>query len=968
MWPGEDQPGRPPGQAPQRPSGQPPRGPGQQGSGNGPGWPANDPPATAWPGGESGQDTTRRGWNGQGGPGGPRRPGAEGELEQTGAWTPSFDDEDAATTAGAGEGGRRRLDPPTAHSPAPGQPPQAPGRPGAAQAPQGAPPGRPPQSPDRPTDNLPPATGGPAAGAAAGAAVGAAASGAGGAGGAGREPQLLTHQATQGGYNYYSGFEEDPYGDANQDPFEDETRLTDDRDDNFGSAEQFASFDAEDDDELDPLAHRRKIWRRVRRSCYVAVALMFIGPMVAFGVGYMIWDVDSPEQVAAQAAQTIDVKYADNSELTRIVPESGNRTMIQSLNDVSKPMRDATLAAEDATFYQNPGFDVQGILRAALSQISGGGGGGSTLTQQYIKLSTGNDQHTLTRKFKEVVLAFKMSNEQPKDEILKAYLNTAYYGRGAYGVYAAAHAYFGKDPKDINPSEAAVLGGMVQRPTDNDPRIDPEQAQRRWTYVSDQMRNYHFITPEDRAQMRMPVTLDRAAWRGPQVTGSQLHIREQVLAELDREGFDQQTLQQHGFTIVTNIDPRAQKAAEDSVNKIMTGQPENLHPAMVSVDPKSGGVRAYFGGGDKAGGFDYAAAPQPPGSSFKPFVALAGLEQNRGLGEYYDGSSPRTLAGTVFSNNPGVHCDDPLHCTVREAMTKSVNTVFVDMGLQFGEPKVREAAYQAGIPRTYNGQPTLQNADGTIDAGLALGAYPVRTTDMAAAYATFANNGMRNPPRFVSKLIDNSGDVVRDWSVPRAVAAFDPNDAERNQNLAANVTESMLDVAGKSGHPPLSLFDNRPVASKTGTQQWNNTTLNAQAWMVGYTPQIVTAVSLSAGDAQHPVQPIVDASGAAIYGSMEPGRIWQTFMNTYLKGQPIIPFAKAKPIGMYLPPPPPTSSAPPSSSEPPSSSQPPSTTESPSETSETSSSKRTGGGLWGPTATGGNQPTQHCGLFGCSGG
>src|SRR5205823_11645422 len=144
---------------------------------------------------------------------------------------------------------------------------------------------------------------------------------------------------------------------------------------------------------------------------------------------------------------------------------------------------------------------------------------------------------------------------------------------------------------------------MVQRPTDNDPRIDPDQAQRRWTYVSDQMRNYHFVSPEERETMQMPVTRDRAEWRGAQTTGSQYHIREQVLGELDREGFTQQNLEQRGFTIVTNIDPRAQRAAEDAVNKIMRDQPENLHPAMVATDPKTGAVRAYYGGGNKAGGF-----------------------------------------------------------------------------------------------------------------------------------------------------------------------------------------------------------------------------------------------------------------------------------------------------------------------------------------------------------------------------
>src|SRR5205823_7522944 len=181
------------------------------------------------------------------------------------------------------------------------------------------------------------------------------------------------------------------------------------------------------------------------------------------------------------------------------------------------------------------------------------------------------------RKFKEIVLAFKMSQQQSKDDILKAYLNTAYYGRGAYGIHAAADAYFHKEPKDLNPSEGAVLAGMVQQPTNNDPRVNPAQAQQRWTYVADQMQRYHFVTPEERDTMRLPPTQDRTARHDQNVTGTQYQVREQVLAELDREGFPQQTLEQHGFTIVTNIDPRAQKAAENSVNTVMQGEPSNLH-------------------------------------------------------------------------------------------------------------------------------------------------------------------------------------------------------------------------------------------------------------------------------------------------------------------------------------------------------------------------------------------------------
>lgn len=642
---------------------------------------------------------------------------------------------------------------------------------------------------------------------------------------------------------------------------------------------------------------RKRTWRWIRRTCYVVGTLVVVPPALAFAVGYFTWDVPSPEAIAKETDQTVVIDYANGSELTRLVPSTGNRTTIQDVNsDVSEPMRDATLAAEDPTFYRNPGFDVMGILRAVWGQVTGNGdSGGSTLTQQYIKLASGNDQHTYTRKFKEIVLAFKMSQEQSKDEILKAYLNTAYYGRGAYGIDAAAQSFFGKQPKNLTPDEAAVLAGMVQQPTNNDPRINPEQGQTRFNYVIDQMTRYHFITPQQQLTLRLPQTNALTDGQGGNLSATQYMVRQQVLAELDRAGYSEQTLEQHGYRVVTNIDPRAQKAAEDSVNAVLQGQPSNLHPSLVAVDPSSGAIRAYYGGGGSAGGFDYAAAPQQPGSSFKPFVALAGLEQGRGLDETYDGSSPQTIAGTVFNNDPGVHCDDPTQCPVREAMTKSVNTVFVNMAVQFGTTNVAQAAYQAGIPRqTPDGKPTLQNDNGQIDAGIALGQYPVSTVSMAGAYATFADNGMRTTPHFVQKIVDSSGSTIQDFT-PQAQAAFD-TDPVNNKNLAANVTDSLRDVAS---HDNLSLAGGRPVAAKTGTSQFGagDSHDNSTAWMVGYTPQITAAVSLSAGDATHPVEPVREANGTPVYGASIPGPIWQRFMDAYLTGQPVQPFAKAQPIG-----------------------------------------------------------------------
>ncbi|MGW0891610.1 transglycosylase domain-containing protein [Saccharopolyspora sp. NPDC002578] len=1045
----------PPGRgAGQRPAGPPP-GQGQGGAQQRPGEGTRQQPPPGRP--RQGGDQPQ--WPGESAP--PRGSGkdAEAPSEQTGAWTPSFDDEDDAPTgkraaADSGESGRK-LDLPTSFTkqppPAPdqraqrqagagqqGQPgsqqsgaaqqpgspqqpaspdqqstqqfePQRPGQQPTRQVPPPPPgqqstrqvpppPGRPSQAAvppgERPTENIPQtpgdgkdqgrgrgrgaaaaggvvggvagaaALGGAAAaagGGAAGGAAGAAGAGAAGAAGMGagsgasgndapREPQLLTHEATQSSYDYYSS---DPYSEGGRyddyDDGYDDGRYGDGGhgDDGYGPDDELL----DPDDELSARKAKRKvIWRRIRRSCYVAAAAMLLIGIGTFAYGYAMWPVPNPEEIASKTEQTITINYSNGQELTRVEPEGGSMTMIRDLDaEVSKPMRDATVAAEDATFYTNPGFSIRGIMVAVYNQIAGGAGGGSTLTQQYVKLALDADEYSITRKVKEVVVAYKVTNQQSKDDILKAYMNTAYYGRGANGIHAAAEAYFGKLPKDLNPSEAAVLAGMVQRPTDNDPRVDQEQGQWRWTYVADQMLKNNFVTQDVRAGMALPETRERDAWKSkPDGNASQLHIRKQVLAELEREGYDEQALTLGGYTITTTIDPAAQKSAEDAVTKVLNGQPQNLRTSLVAVDPKTGGVRAYYGGGNEVY-FDYADSPQPPGSSFKPFVVMAGLEKDYGIGEYYDGSDHQEILGTTFGNAPGSVCDNPKYCGVREAMDKSVNTVFVRMAEKFGTPSVREAAIQAGIPAEYNGEPTLQNSEGGVDAGIALGAYPVRTVDMAAAYATFANEGKQVHPQFVQKI--QNAVKTEEFAPEPSKPAF-ADSASESKNLAANVIESMLGVADRA---KLSLNKDRPVAAKTGTHQYFDTEKNQNAWMIGTTPQLSAAVGMLADQDGKPI-PVEEASGKIIYGSGLPGDIWQEFMNSYHQNLPVEQFPKPSPIGQFeqkLPPTPTTTSAPPppppTSAPPETSTQPPTSSE--SETSESESES--------------SDPSGDCGWLGC---
>ncbi|MEU5844891.1 transglycosylase domain-containing protein [Saccharopolyspora shandongensis] len=647
---------------------------------------------------------------------------------------------------------------------------------------------------------------------------------------------------------------------------------------------------------LPKVGRRRRRVRRIGLSVVGGVVLAAVG---AFGIGYLVWEVPDPQQVAAETQQSIVLKYADGSEMMRIVPESGNRIMIRDLGEVSGPMRQATLAAEDASFYTNGGFDFTGIVRAVFAQLTGSAGGGSTLTQQYIKLATGDDEHSYARKFKEIVLAFKMTNEQPKDEIFKAYLNTAYYGRGAWGVHAAANAYFGKLPRDLNASEAALLAGMVQKPSENDPRVDAGQANWRWTYVADQMLSNRMVDPGQRAAMRMPETRERFAWRGEEMSGPLFHVRERVLQELEQAGFSAQQLHQNGNTVITTIDRDAQRVAESAMTAEATDEPQNLRTALVAIEPGTGAVRAYHSGDRQIGGFDWAKAAQPPGSTIQPFVVAAGLMEGYGIGEVYNGQTPQEIYGATYRNTGA--CPDPSACSVRAAMSGSAETAFLNMTTKFGPEKVREAALLAGISPTVGGKPSMQERDGEVGIRIAMGDYPASTVDIARGYATLAD-GMRSQPHFVQKVLDsNTGDEVADFATePESAFSDEP---EESKDIAGNVTETMQQsLAG--------LATEQPVAVNNGIAQFGGSPdKTLTAWTAGFTPQIAVAVSVSASDEKGQPQPVLvsnssmmgrpQSASSSMMGDAYTNRIWQQFMKAYLEPRPPQEFMPFNPIGNY---------------------------------------------------------------------
>ena len=649
---------------------------------------------------------------------------------------------------------------------------------------------------------------------------------------------------------------------------------------------------------------RRINWKLLRRFAYAAMAVMVLLPIVTFSMAYFIVDVPDPGDIRTNQVSTI--LASDGSEIARIVPPEGNRVDV-SLSEVPVHVRQAVIAAEDRNFYSNPGFSLSGFARAVKNNLVGGDlQGGSTITQQYVKNAlVGSAQHGwsgLLRKAKELVIATKMSEEWSKDDVLQAYLNIIYFGRGAYGISAAAKAYFDKPVDRLTVSEGVLLAALVRRPSALDPAVDPVGARDRWSWVLDGMVETGALSPSGRAKQVFPRTVPPDQARAEnQTRGPDGLIERQVTKELlELFNIDEQTLNTQGLQVTTTIDPQAQRAAEKAVTKYLDGQDPDLRAAVVAIDPRSGAVRAYYGGAN-ASGFDFAQAGLQTGSSFKVFALAAALEQGIGLGYEVD-SSPLTVDGIEITNVADEACGK---CNIAQALKMSLNTSYYRLMLKLkgGPQAVADAAHQMGIAMSFPGVAHTLSEDGKggpPNNGIVLGQYQTRVIDMASAYATLAASGIYHPPRFVQKVVRGDGKVLFDASTTDT-----SGDQRISAAVADNVTAAMEPIAGYSrGH---NLAGGRRSAAKTGTTQLGDTTANKDAWMVGYTPSLSTAVWV--GTAKED-EPLVTASGGPIYGSGLPSSIWKSTMDGALKGTSKETFPKPTEVGGYAgvpvaPPPPP---------------------------------------------------------------
>ncbi|WP_181724079.1 transglycosylase domain-containing protein [Nocardia gipuzkoensis] len=627
---------------------------------------------------------------------------------------------------------------------------------------------------------------------------------------------------------------------------------------------------------------------RIRRLLLALFILFGVVPALLSVLAY--WSAEIPDPSAVQTNQIATILAADGSTvIAKIVPPDGNRMPVP-LSDVPQPVRDAVLSAEDRNFYTNPGYSTSGFLRAVRDNLLGkdNAGGGSTITQQYVKNAFLGSERTVTRKMRELIIAAKMARQWSKDDILAAYLNTIYYGRGSYGIAAAAKVYFDKQVNQLTLAEGAVLAALIRTPSILDPETHLAELKARWRYVLDGMVEMGVLAPGDRDATTFPLIIpltqipDDDVARGPEGL-----IRNQVVRELRDSGISERDLNKGALQITTTIDARAQQAVLGALRDRLGAQPPELRAAVVSIDPRSGAVRAYFGGYDGIG-FDFAQAPLQTGSAFKVFAAIAAQQQSIPLSRVLD-SSPVTDRGTRITNVDGESCGK---CTMAEALKRSLNTSFyrLTMTMFDGPQAIADAAHAAGIPEELPGVAgkTLSEDGGKPLNGIVLGQYVVRPIDMASAYATLGAAGVHHQPYFVQRVVTGDGRVLLDrgGDPDQQVGEPLPEGKQRiPRKIAENTTEAMLPIAAYSnGH---ALKNNRPSAAKTGTTQLGESDSNKDAWMIGFTPSLSTAVWIGTERSQ----PIRTARGADIYGSGLPADIWKQVMDDALDGTPIEQFS-----------------------------------------------------------------------------
>ncbi|QBI20028.1 hypothetical protein ER308_10970 [Egibacter rhizosphaerae] len=609
-----------------------------------------------------------------------------------------------------------------------------------------------------------------------------------------------------------------------------------------------------------PGAPRRGRWRRrLAWTLGSLVGLALVGLGAATTAAAVLW-VTTPELSVEFDIEPTVVTDVNGDHIGELQEHPGREDL--GIDELPPHVVDAVIAAEDAGFRDHAGVSVSGIARATWSNLRHGEvrQGGSTITQQYVKNLTGDQEETLARKLREAVLAVRLERDRSKDEILEGYLNSIYFGRGAYGIQAAARAYFDVDARDLTVDEAAQLAAVVPAPSALDPEREPVASSQRYASVIDRMHAEGMLDREEASELREVPPLVRpggqglAAQRAPHF----LAMVEQRLADLVGPA-----AVHRGLEVRTSLDLRAQDAAErahaDALGSLDIPEGETAPvAALVAIDPATGGIRAHVAGAD-FGTDQYdlvTGGPEglgrQPGSTFKPFALAAFVEDGNSPDSMVDAPATATFAAEdarldsdwTVGNYEGQELGS---VTLREATWRSSNTAYAQLAMDLGPERVLNAARRAGVDAPGKLRP---------DPSLVLGTGAVTPLELAGAYSTFAAEGTRRAPTAVLEVVDHEGERQYRANTD-GDRAFEPEVAHAVTDVLRGVITSGTGTAAAIG---------RPAAGKTGT-----TSSHADAWFAGYTPDLAAVAWFGHRDDNEPIHGAPTGGGA-------PAALWADFV------------------------------------------------------------------------------------------
>lgn len=621
--------------------------------------------------------------------------------------------------------------------------------------------------------------------------------------------------------------------------------------------------------------HAGNLFRHLRKAgLWKNLALlglaMFLGGSILL-LGMFAWysrSLPDPDAILARNVSQSTKIYDRTGEhlLYEIAPEQ-KRTLV-TIEQIPDYVEKATIAAEDRKFYEHPGIDLWGIIRAVtynLTHLDPYGQGASTITQQFVKKAVLTDDEAYSRKIKEVVIAIALEKKFEKDEILQLYLNEIPYGGTNYGIESAAQAYFDKSVADVTLAEAATLAAIPNRPTTLVNNPDLLKSRRDW--ILDGMAEEGYVTQEEADAAKAtdtPLSLSLHNLEAPHYV---LWVKEQL-----EEKYGTRTTETGGLKVLTTLDYDKQKIAEEAITNGVAANGANYgftSASMISVDPKTGQVLAMVGSPDYwnddiDGQVNITLRPLQPGSSIKPIVYAAAFEK---------GYTPNTVlwdVNTTFPTATGPYepknydLQEHGYVTMRKALQGSLNIPAVKALYLVGVDNALKFAQRLGY--------TTLNDPSKVGLSMVLGGAEVKMIDHAGAYATFANNGVRHDVVSILKVEDASGTVLEEWK-----AEEHPGEQVLTSNLAATISNVLADNGARAyvfGNSNYLTLGNRPVAAKTGTTNDYN-----DAWCMGYTPSLVAGVWVGNADGTEMKR---GADGSKIAAP-----IWNEYMKRALKDAPV---------------------------------------------------------------------------------